>query len=83
MTTIAAIATPPGEGAIGIVRISGPEALEIAGNVFSGDVQTYASHTAHLGRIVSKNGSTIDEVLLLVMLVIEMVSPHNQRRKWK
>ncbi|MGH7371578.1 MAG: hypothetical protein ACREJK_07005, partial [Candidatus Methylomirabilales bacterium] len=33
--TIAAIATPPGEGGIGIVRLSGPDALEVASRVFS------------------------------------------------
>ena len=33
-TTIAAIATPPGEGGIGIIRISGEDALEIANNIF-------------------------------------------------
>jgi tRNA modification GTPase len=65
--TIAAIATAPGEGAISIIRISGKKSFEIAGAVFSGKVETYASHTAHLGKIFSKSGSVIDEVLLLVM----------------
>ena len=65
--TIAAIATAPGEGAISIIRISGKDAFLIAGRVFSGNVNSYASHTAHLGKIFSKEGSVIDEVLLLVM----------------
>ncbi len=67
MDTIAAIATAPGEGAISIIRISGKDAFEIADAIFSGNVLTYPSHTAHLGRILSKSGAMIDEVLLLVM----------------
>ncbi|MBM3193644.1 MAG: tRNA uridine-5-carboxymethylaminomethyl(34) synthesis GTPase MnmE [Chlamydiae bacterium] len=65
--TIAAIATPPGEGAISIVRISGKKSFDIASAIFSGHVETYASHTAHFGKIFSKDGAVIDEVLLLVM----------------
>lgn len=65
--TIAAIATPPGEGAISIIRISGKKSFAIAGAIFSGKVESYASHTAHLGKIFAKDGSVIDEVLLLVM----------------
>ncbi len=40
--TIAAISTPVGEGGIGIVRLSGPEALTIAQALFSGQLQTAA-----------------------------------------
>lgn len=65
--TIAAIATAPGEGAISIIRISGKKAFAVACEIFSGNVGSYASHTAHLGKIFSKAGSLIDEVLLLVM----------------
>ncbi len=65
--TIAAIATPPGEGAIAVIRISGEEAFALAQQVFSGDVSSYASHTAHYGKIVSQSGDLIDSVLLLVM----------------
>lgn len=65
--TIAAIATPIGEGGVAIIRISGKEALFIADQVFSGPVHTYQTHTAHLGKIVSKDGSVIDQALLLVM----------------
>ena len=65
--TIAAIATAPGEGAISIVRVSGKKSFTIVGEVFSGDVASYASHSAHLGRVLSKSGGVIDEVLLLVM----------------
>lgn len=69
--TIAAIATPPGEGSIAIVRISGPEAISIADSIFSGPVSSYASHTAHLGK-VSHHGQIIDQALLLIMR-----SPHS------
>ncbi|ANH78635.1 tRNA uridine-5-carboxymethylaminomethyl(34) synthesis GTPase MnmE [Candidatus Chlamydia sanziniae] len=64
--TIAAIATPPGEGSIAIVRLSGPQAIVIADRVFSGSISDYASHTVHLGEVVFKS-RPIDQVLLLVM----------------
>ena len=65
--TIAAIATPPGEGAIAIVRLSGPNALSIAGKVFSGDLSQFQSHTAHYGKIHDAEGTVVDAVLLLLM----------------
>ncbi|AFS21060.1 MULTISPECIES: tRNA uridine-5-carboxymethylaminomethyl(34) synthesis GTPase MnmE [Chlamydia] len=64
--TIAAIATPPGEGSIAIVRVSGPEAIQITDKIFSGSVPSFSSHTAHLGT-VSYNGQQIDQTLLLIM----------------
>jgi len=65
--TIAAIATPPGEGGVAIVRISGPEALVVAGRLFSGPVHAYKSHTAHVGKVIDRQGHLVDEALLLVM----------------
>jgi tRNA modification GTPase len=65
--TIAAIATPPGEGAIAIIRISGSEAFSIAQKIFTGPIHTYATHTAHYGKIFDCNGETIDAVLLTIM----------------
>lgn len=65
--TIAAIATPPGEGGIAIVRISGKESFILADSIFTGPVLSYPSHTAHLGKILDSSGYVIDEVLLLVM----------------
>jgi tRNA modification GTPase len=65
--TIAALATPPGVGAIAVIRISGPEALDVAEKIFSGPVKAYKTHTAHYGRIVNSTKQTIDSVLLLVM----------------
>lgn len=66
--TVAAVATPPGEGGVAIIRISGENAVAVADAVFSGEVKSYKSHTAHYGRIVDKNGHIVDEVLLLPML---------------
>lgn len=65
--TIAAASTPPGAGAIAVIRLSGPKAFEIAGSVFTGPVASFPTHTAHYGKILSKDGETIDHVLLLVM----------------
>jgi len=68
--TIAAISTPLGEGGIGIVRLSGPRAVEIAGAVFrarSGEpASTFPPRRARLGHIVNR-GEILDEVLLTVM----------------
>lgn len=66
--TIAAIATPPGEGGVAIIRISGDQALEIAAKIFSGPVQQYRSHTAHFGQILNLQGEHLDDVLVLVLL---------------
>lgn len=65
--TIAAIATPPGVGAISVIRLSGKEAFKVAAAIFSGPVASYLSHTAHYGKILGKEGHVIDSVLLLVM----------------
>jgi tRNA modification GTPase len=64
--TIAAVATPPGEGGVAIVRISGDRALEVAEKVYSGPLRSYLSHTVHFGRIM-KQDEIIDEVLIVVM----------------
>lgn len=66
--TIAAIATPPGEGGVAIIRISGDHALDVAARVFSGPVSQYRTHTAHFGQIRNAQGEHVDDVLLLVML---------------
>lgn len=65
--TIAAVATPPGEGGVAIVRISGNQAFETATRIFSGPVNSYKSHTAHYGQIRDLDGTHVDDVLLLVM----------------
>jgi tRNA modification GTPase len=66
--TIAAIATPPGEGGVAIIRISGDDALHVAAKVFSGPVLTYKTHTAHFGQVRTIHGEHIDDALLLPML---------------
>lgn len=64
--TIAAIATSLGEGGVGIVRISGPEAFKIAEKIFSKKLANRKSHTACLGKVFDQNG-LIDDALCLVM----------------
>ncbi len=70
--TIAAIATPLGEGGLAVVRLSGPQTLAVADKCFvpigksSQKPSTALSHTIHYGRIV-RNATTVDEVLLAVM----------------
>ncbi|ESP62491.1 GTPase and tRNA-U34 5-formylation enzyme TrmE [Smithella sp. ME-1] len=68
--TIAAIATPFGLSGVGIIRISGPEALEIARRIFqpSNGICPWESHHLYHGDIVSADGKTIlDEVLISSM----------------
>src|SRR3989449_426376 len=70
--TICAIATPPGEGGIGIIRLSGEKALDIASTVFAGSggrtVREYKTHTLHHGELRAPDtGVRIDEVLVAVM----------------
>ncbi len=70
--TIAAISTPIGEGGIGIIRISGPEAISVAKKIFFSpkvkDLHKVNSHTIHYGFIIDPdNGEKIDEVLLTIM----------------
>lgn len=68
--TIAAIATPLSSSGIGIIRISGPEAIDIASEVFrpkrEKDIKKAATYTAHYGHAV-KDGKDIDECILLIM----------------
>lgn len=67
--TIAAIATPPGEGAIAIIRISGEDAIAVANKLFVGkDLTKVASHTLNYGHIVDpKTHQELDEVMCGVM----------------
>lgn len=64
--TIAAIATPIGSAGIGVIRISGPKAVEVASNVFkSGSVFDFPSHTAHHGTLINPTTQEpIDDVVL-------------------
>ena len=69
--TIAALSTPPGTGAIAVIRISGSDALKICSKIFRKkerniiDISKFESHTAHFGEI-AHNNITIDEVILTV-----------------
>ncbi|MEI6242244.1 MAG: tRNA uridine-5-carboxymethylaminomethyl(34) synthesis GTPase MnmE [Chlamydiota bacterium] len=65
--TIVAIATPPGEGAISIIRISGKHSFTIAKQIFSKPIENSPSHTIHYGKIVDRDNQPIDTVLLLLM----------------
>jgi len=65
-TPIAAIATPPGEGGIAVIRVSGAGAIEAVASLFQGKkLQEQASHTAHFGRIM-RQGEVIDEVVATI-----------------
>ncbi len=62
--TIVAIATPQGVGAIGVIRLSGNNAIAIANSLFlSKDLTQQASHTLHVG-LIKENGAGIDEVVI-------------------
>jgi tRNA modification GTPase len=64
--TIAAIATAAGRSGIGIVRVSGEDAVEIVQKIFDGKLKDAPTHTIHYGHI--KNGTeTVDEVLVMLM----------------
>ena len=67
--TIAAISTPLGEGAIGIVRLSGTDSFKIAKKIFKGnDLNSVASHTLNYGHIVDPDKEEIlDEVMVGAM----------------
>ncbi len=70
--TIAAIATPLGEGGLAVIRISGPQALAVADRCFvpasqaSPKPSAAATHTLHFGHVV-RAGQHVDEALLAVM----------------
>jgi len=67
--SIVALATPSGAGAISIIRVSGPDAIEIGASVFKSiknkDLKLQKTHTLHLGHIID-DGKTLDEVLISI-----------------
>jgi tRNA modification GTPase len=64
--TIVAVATPPGIGAIGVIRLSGSSAIDIANNLFpSKDLSKQSSHTLHVGYL-KYEGKIIDEVVISI-----------------
>jgi len=68
--TIVAISTPLGEGGIGIIRLSGSDAIKIVSEIFKPkkniNLENQKSHTLHLGHIL-KNRNLLDEVLVSIM----------------
>ena len=77
--TIAAIATPPGAGGIGIIRLSGPDSLAILQHIFSPRATPcpFHSHRLYYGWIISpESGKRLDEVL-----AVYMKAPHTYTRE--
>jgi len=66
--TIAAISTPAGEGAIALIRMSGPDAIRIADRIFRGQQSPsrFVSHAQHLGDVVTESGGLIDQVMMSI-----------------
>ncbi len=77
--TIAAISTPLGEGGIGIIRLSGPDAINIVSKIFKPkkniNLENQKSHTLHFGYII-KGKTLLDEVLVSIMK-----SPHSYTKE--
>ncbi len=66
-STICAVSTALGVGAISIIRCSGPEAIKYVNSIFSGsNLEKAKSHTIHYG-FITENNEKIDEVLISVM----------------
>src|SRR5215813_11854368 len=66
--TIAAISTPPGEGAIALVRISGTNAIGVADKIFHGKEMPskFEPHVQHFGEILGSERRLIDQVVLSI-----------------
>lgn len=69
LDTIAAISTPIGEGAIAIVRLSGPDAVAVANQIFIGrNLTEVPSHTIHYGKLEDpETGEIAEEVMVSVL----------------
>lgn len=68
--TITSISTPMGEGAIGIVRLSGPQAVEIGDKLYKGKkpLAEVDSHTINYGHIIDpETNETVEEVMISVL----------------
>lgn len=64
--TICAISTSMGIGAISIVRVTGPNTIDMVDSIFDHDLKNASSHTIHYGHI-KYNDEIIDEVLVMLM----------------
>lgn len=73
--TITAICTPSGVGAIGVIRVSGPDAINVVSHIFrsqSGQDISKKKRGMYYGNIVEENGNILDDVIVLIMK-----SPHS------
>lgn len=68
-STIAALASPQGEGGVGVIRLSGSEAPLILSKIFQGSASSnqWLSHRLYLGKLVSQKGLFLDECLAVWM----------------
>ena len=75
--TIIALATPSGIGAIGVIRLSGPDAISLVNEVFGGkDLSIQKSHTIHLGTIREAD-LILDEVLASIFIAPKSYTREN------
>ena len=64
---IIALATPTGIGAIGVIRMSGPDVISICNRFFTGqDLTTVDGHTVHFGKLKNEDSKILDECLATV-----------------
>lgn len=76
--TIVALATPSGIGAIGVIRLSGADAIAICNKSFKGkDLSKEPSHTLHFGTIRAENDKIIDEVLVSLFVAPKSYTGEN------
>lgn len=76
--TIVALATAPGVGAIGVIRLSGKEAISICNQFFHGkDLEKQESHTIHFGTIRDEKGNILDEVLASLFIAPKSYTKEN------
>lgn len=75
--TIIALATPQGVGAIGVIRLSGPDSIKLVNQVFKGkNLEEQASHTIHFGTIRDKD-KILDEVLISLFIAPKSFTKEN------
>lgn len=65
--TVVALSTPSGSGALALIRLSGPSAVETVADAWKGaDLRLAASHTVHLGEYIGKGGSPLDQCVATI-----------------
>ena len=65
--TIAAIATPLGEGGVGIVRVSGPNSLHVMKSVYRECPDDVEPRHVYYGHAIDKTGTVIDDMVVIYM----------------